>query len=63
MLDDLRANKIEYVITYHRQPYFTMEADARFSAEVQTAIVENYHVVLDYSKEAYGFVIYKANKN
>ena len=58
VLNDLKTNKIEYVITQSELP----ESGAyRFSEEVQQAILANYHIVMDSSNYPFSFVVYEAN--
>jgi hypothetical protein len=59
LLNDLKSHRIEYVITQEHLPEKQIQ---RFDAAVQTAIINNYHVILDAATEQqYGFVVYQAN--
>jgi len=58
VLNDLKTNKIEYVITQSDLPEIR---SYRFSEEVQQAILDNYHIVMDSSNFPFSFVIYEAN--
>lgn len=60
LLDDLRANRVKYVVTEAEFPR-TENKPRRFSPAVEQAVIDNYHIVLD--SEDYGLVVYKANKN
>lgn len=61
LLQDLKDNRIQYVIAKFPLPYYE---SYRFTKEVQEAIVANYHIVYSYwqPKDTYNFVVYKANK-
>jgi hypothetical protein len=58
VINDLKQNRIEYVITQYKLPY--MES-VRFNDQVQRAIIGNYHIVMDASRYQLSFVIYEAN--
>ena len=58
VLNDLKTNKIEYVITQYHLPE---SGSSRFSEAVQQAILDNYHIVMDSSNYPFSFVVYEAN--
>ena len=58
VLNDLKTNKIEYVITQYHLPE---SGSYRFSEAVQQAILDNYHIVMDSSNYPFSFVVYEAN--
>ena len=60
LLNDLTSHKIEYVVT---QFFLPNKEIRRFDSVVQSAIIQNYHIVLNASHdEIYSFVVWEANK-
>ena len=59
LLNDLESHRIEYVIAQEHLPEKQIQ---RFDTAVQTAIVNNYHIILDAATgQQFGFVVYQVN--
>jgi hypothetical protein len=59
LLNDLESHRIEYVISQGQLPEKQIQ---RFGAAVQTAILNNYHIILDAATgQQFGFVVYQVN--
>jgi hypothetical protein len=55
----LKSHRVEYVISQGHLPEKQIQ---RFDTAVQTAIVNNYHVILDAATgQQFGFVVYQVN--